>query len=221
MTDQWYYFANGRKLGPVSLGRLQQLAEEGVVRFESEVFREGMPDWVAAKEVPEIFSGGKACPGTVAPTPTYASSIEPDRQARRSDPASAKNYLPWVIGGIAAFLVICLTCGGGLLFLGKVREDEEAKKFVAKEKVAQKQQDEEHRKRLKEINQERDAAEKAIEREAALRKETERKIKSEIEKRNKEAEQQRLDILITTGVDVNKPHDPQALRPSEKTLHPK
>ena len=57
MSDQWYYFANGRKLGPVSLGSLKQLADEGVIRSDSEIFREGMRDWVAAREVPELFGG--------------------------------------------------------------------------------------------------------------------------------------------------------------------
>ena len=215
MSDQWYYFANGRKLGPVSLGSLKQLADEGVIRSDSEIFREGMRDWVAAREVPELFGGTAASSDACAPE-SYRSSYEPEpadygRRPMRSEPPAASgakpNFLPWVVGGGIAFFLLVCTGIGVVVILGKEKEDERRHREEAQ--AAHKRIDEEHQRRLKELDKEHQDNVRKINEEARKRQEIEDKVTQAMKRREEEGENLRKAIQKITGVDVNKPSDQQ------------
>lgn len=56
VTDEWYYVRNGHPEGPVTLARLQIEAREGRLKQTDLVWREPMPQWVAAGGSSEIFA---------------------------------------------------------------------------------------------------------------------------------------------------------------------
>lgn len=53
-TPEWYYVGHYGQLGPLSLQNMSELAADGVIEPETFVWRPGMADWLAAKQVPEI-----------------------------------------------------------------------------------------------------------------------------------------------------------------------
>jgi len=58
MPDRvWYLFQDGTQQGPMPLEALRAQADQGKLRPESLVTRTGMPDWVPARSVPELFPG--------------------------------------------------------------------------------------------------------------------------------------------------------------------
>ncbi len=52
---EWYYARDDKQQGPVSAGELKQLASRGEVRPDDLVWREGMDDWVEARNVKGLF----------------------------------------------------------------------------------------------------------------------------------------------------------------------
>jgi hypothetical protein len=90
----WFYSANGSRRGPVTAAQLKAQVESGVVRSNDLVWREGMPAWVEASTVPELFPKttlAKAPPPVPAPAPAAPPppqqdplDFDDDRRGRRS-----------------------------------------------------------------------------------------------------------------------------------------
>jgi hypothetical protein len=57
MAEQWYYTQNDQRFGPVSGGELKQLAMSGQLQPSDLVWKEGLPEWKAAKSFPALFTG--------------------------------------------------------------------------------------------------------------------------------------------------------------------
>ena len=57
MASQWYYTIDGEQGGPVGSPQLKQLSLDGKLRPDDYVWKEGLPNWVAAKKVRGLFSG--------------------------------------------------------------------------------------------------------------------------------------------------------------------
>jgi hypothetical protein len=117
----WYYASGGQQQGPVSDEQLQRMAQDGSLRREDLVWREGMADWQPAGDV-----AGLAFPSV----PSYQAPPPPPRQDAspysppQYQPApgtlyvpqpayggvgtEVPDYLPW---SIAATLLCCMPCG--------------------------------------------------------------------------------------------------------------
>lgn len=63
---QWYYAINGQRQGPVIQTEFDRLVREGVIRSDTLVWRQGMPDWVPYSQV---------APATPPPTPGLAGGV--------------------------------------------------------------------------------------------------------------------------------------------------
>jgi hypothetical protein len=81
---QWYYSKNATQLGPVSLDELRAKLTSGEVSGMDMVWREGLPDWRRASEMPELA----AAPRPVAMPPQPAGFP----QNSTSQPPSATPY---------------------------------------------------------------------------------------------------------------------------------
>ncbi len=53
-NPEWYYVGHYGQLGPLSIENMSELASDGVIEPDTFVWRPGMADWVAAKQVPEL-----------------------------------------------------------------------------------------------------------------------------------------------------------------------
>jgi hypothetical protein len=51
----WYLYQDGTQQGPMSLEALRTLADEGKLKPDGLVTRPGLPDWLPARSVPELF----------------------------------------------------------------------------------------------------------------------------------------------------------------------
>jgi hypothetical protein len=63
----WYYSVNGARRGPVTQSQLKSLVEGAALRPADLVWREGMPAWVEAGAVPELFPAEAAQPKPAPP----------------------------------------------------------------------------------------------------------------------------------------------------------
>lgn len=70
MADEWYYAVDGQQRGPVSGGRLKQLAAAGEIAKSDLVWKEGMADWVKAEKVKGLFGAPVKAPPKPKPKPT-------------------------------------------------------------------------------------------------------------------------------------------------------
>ena len=105
MRDEWYVAGRGRgensRRGPLPLGRLRQLVDEGQVRGGDLVWREGMSDWRRADQCDELFA------------PHRGYGPDDDRPYRRHPPPQPSSgwVVALVVGGVA--VVVCfLGCAG-------------------------------------------------------------------------------------------------------------
>ena len=78
----WYYARGGQQVGPVTLDALRQQAMSGELKPGDLVWGEGMPDWVDARQVPELSPAFAVAPDEgeydlgpgQAPPPAYAAA---------------------------------------------------------------------------------------------------------------------------------------------------
>src|SRR5439155_264386 len=56
MADAWYYQHDGGRFGPISAGKLKELAGRGELRPNDLVQKEGMSKWVSAGKVKGLFA---------------------------------------------------------------------------------------------------------------------------------------------------------------------
>ena len=94
----WHYSVNGARRGPVTSAQLKSLVESSVLRPNDLLWREGLPAWVEAGTVPELFPALQAPPAAPFPAPLPVpvpvppprpQATEPnyddDRRSRRDD----------------------------------------------------------------------------------------------------------------------------------------
>ena len=66
MSDNWYYTNGGQQQGPVPLEHLKSWLTSGQLQASELVWREGMPNWIAASQVPELQGLAPATSGAAA-----------------------------------------------------------------------------------------------------------------------------------------------------------
>jgi hypothetical protein len=72
LSEAWYYAREGKPAGPVDRAEMESLLRQGVIQPETLVWREGTPDWVAARAAFPAPVGGVAADGPPAPAPGAA-----------------------------------------------------------------------------------------------------------------------------------------------------
>jgi|GEM_PF-6146466 len=77
----WYYSVSGNRRGPLTITQLKSLVESAVLRPNDLVWREGMPGWVEAGTIPELFPAG-AAPAHTPPAPPTAAPDEAEEEPR-------------------------------------------------------------------------------------------------------------------------------------------
>ena len=55
MSSEWYYGHDGERHGPVPLADLKQLAASNQLEPTDLVWTSGMPDWLPAKDIEDLF----------------------------------------------------------------------------------------------------------------------------------------------------------------------
>lgn len=73
--DQWYFERQGKRFGPCSQEKLQQLLAAGQIGADNLVWRNGMPSWVPARTLPELSAApapAAAAKSPAPPTPAVA-----------------------------------------------------------------------------------------------------------------------------------------------------
>jgi hypothetical protein len=136
MRDEWYVARRGqdgnKRYGPVPLSQLRQLIDDGKVRGEDLIWREGMAQWQRADRCDDLFPppgrgtrdyppddrrGYAYGPGR---GPRYGPEEDDDRPYRRRypPPRSSSNgpIIGLVVGG-GVLAILVLGCGG-LTFFG-------------------------------------------------------------------------------------------------------
>ncbi len=69
MTAQFYVAVNGQQVGPLTLEQVQQMIASGQVNQNTYVWKQGLPNWVPASQVPEIAGLFGAVPPPPPPPP--------------------------------------------------------------------------------------------------------------------------------------------------------
>lgn len=76
---QWYYAINGQRLGPVIESEFERLIRDGVIRPDTLVWRQGMPNWIPFAQLPPAFAPRGVPAGTVGTgTPDAAAAASDD-----------------------------------------------------------------------------------------------------------------------------------------------
>jgi GYF domain 2 len=55
MADQWHFSINGNQAGPISSSELKQLASSGGLSRNDLVWKDGLPNWIAAEKLKGLF----------------------------------------------------------------------------------------------------------------------------------------------------------------------
>jgi len=76
MAEMWYYTCEGKQMDPVTMKELKRLVGDGTLKPTDMVWKEGMPRWIRASSVRELFPD----PG-VALDKYFTSAKDPERKA--------------------------------------------------------------------------------------------------------------------------------------------
>ena len=72
-NGEWYYARGNQQQGPVAAQVIQEMIRSGQLQPTDLVWRQGMPNWLAASQIPELFSDQSATtpppPSPYAPPP--------------------------------------------------------------------------------------------------------------------------------------------------------
>lgn len=119
-NGDWFYARNNQQQGPVTLPALQDMARSGQLQPTDLVWREGMPNWLAAQQVAELFAPQPAAFPPAAPqgqwqagppSATPPSSMPYYGGAPVAYGATGKSYNGMAIGSFVCSLVGLLFCG--------------------------------------------------------------------------------------------------------------
>ena len=93
MANQWHYNLYGQQLGPISDSELRKLANDGTLKTEDLIWKEGMAEWRKAGSMKGLFQ--KSTPPPIPPSPIVPTEPElvpssPEKKAGASFGASAK-----------------------------------------------------------------------------------------------------------------------------------
>lgn len=105
MEDKWFILYNGQQVGPMTK---EQLLHYGL-NPNSQVWREGMPAWVAVYTLPELMSMLPAGPQPNGPTP----GGYPQQQYEKSK--TTAGILAILLGGIGVHYFYCGKIAGGFI----------------------------------------------------------------------------------------------------------
>ena len=86
MAAEWYYAKGDKQIGPVTEAEIRGLAQSGTLSSTDKVWKEGMPDWLPAGDIKELFPSSvrKSPPPLKATLPSSAWDHE-DRTAFSSE----------------------------------------------------------------------------------------------------------------------------------------
>ena len=76
--EQWYYTRGGQRFGPIPMAALKSMASSGQLTPQDFVWRDGMPDWIAASGVNGLFA-------PAMPTQQFAPPTHPQQYAQPQD----------------------------------------------------------------------------------------------------------------------------------------
>jgi hypothetical protein len=86
MASEWYYTQNGQQApAPVSSAQLKQLASTGQLQPTDMVWKDGMPNWVPASSIKDLFAGAGKVAGTDEVLPVVESAPSRPAGRRRRD----------------------------------------------------------------------------------------------------------------------------------------
>lgn len=123
MATEWYYGEQGKHEGPVDFQTLKELARSGAISDTTLVWREGMSDWLQAKQVKGIFEPPLPPPfphpqvektpstdGIPKPSPVQASGAASNSVQSPPDRGS-QSFREWYSHCFLARLPIYVQCG--------------------------------------------------------------------------------------------------------------
>src|SRR6266851_4745159 len=76
MAEMWYYTTEGKQMDPVTMKELKRLVGDGTLKPTDMVWKDGMPRWIRASSVQELFPDPAA-----ALDKYFTNTKEPDRKA--------------------------------------------------------------------------------------------------------------------------------------------
>ena len=144
MAEMWYYTTEGKQMDPVPIAELQRLAGNGTLKPTDMVWNEGLPRWVRANSVKELFPNSGAAidhhytppkpTAPLAPTgavevpiPTTAKAVPSAEEATRGPgrrrPAEDDSFVParrQPKSGVGSFGIVTALIVGAVLLLGSL-----------------------------------------------------------------------------------------------------
>lgn len=113
---QWYYSKNGTQLGPIEESELRAKLASGEVSAVDLVWRDGMPDWLAAAKVPDLNAAAgpplmPPAPGGLAQSPYSPPLSKPDPAYPQNQTYQGPNIPTNLWQSIVVTLLCCLPFG--------------------------------------------------------------------------------------------------------------
>lgn len=109
---EWYYTINDQRHGPIRLSQLRQLVTQGMVQPATQVWAQGMENWISASLVPDLtsfFSQLADNNNNSSPVTTESASVE-DTQVQIAAAAPGGWLIFLVV--FASILSMCLLVSG-------------------------------------------------------------------------------------------------------------
>jgi hypothetical protein len=89
MPEIWYYTCEGKQMDPVSIRDLKRLVGDGVLKPTDMVWKEGLPRWIRASSLKELFPDPSSSLDQY-----FSSSASMPAEAARAEPRSQAGAPP-------------------------------------------------------------------------------------------------------------------------------
>jgi hypothetical protein len=97
VSATWFYAIDDREEGPITPQELKKLADSGQLKPTDQVWKEGMPEWVAAGSIKNLCPAGavsKEAKNAVGNAPaSAAAATSAPTQTRRTEPVVPANEI--------------------------------------------------------------------------------------------------------------------------------
>jgi len=118
MASEWFYTVNGQQSqSPVSDAQIKQMAQSGQLQPTDMIWKDGMPNWVAASTIKGLFPASR--PGSnESPSLEVTPAKKPASRKAAVEPADEDQEQSGGLAGMHPILVLVLTlCTGGIFGL--------------------------------------------------------------------------------------------------------
>lgn len=111
-VEKWYLLRKGEKTGPYTRKQLAWYVRQGFIEKDSLLWKDSLPDWIAAEEVPGLFPEKQEEKPSPDPKGAKGQKAKKDRSSRSDGQKKSRKKWVSLAGGVVVVLLLLFFFSG-------------------------------------------------------------------------------------------------------------